>query len=147
MEKHTRINSIIKGMSQFEKRWFARALCGMVLADDVIDQGEIGLMKRFITLIKDDAIRGEVNQILTMGIKVVLEKHPFTQEQKINILFEVAAMSFADRSIDDAELVFLSYVGTQLDLTQNVIQEVTRLATDQCVIEMQKHNLIHQAGS
>ena len=146
MEQHEKIRSVIKGMTQFEKRWVARALSGMVLADGLIDQGEIDVMKRFIALVGDETIRDEVNQILNLGIEVVLEKHPFTAEQAAKILFEVSAMSFADLVIDDMERNYLTYVGSQLSLSESTISEVARLASDQCQIESQMNTLIEQLG-
>ncbi len=146
MERHERIQRLIADMSVGEKRWFARALSGMILADGIIDEEEIQAMKGFIGLVQDQDIQDEVNSILSMRMDVTLEHESFSPSHAVQILMEVASMSLADGHFASEEETFIAYVGKQLGLNRMIQTEAIRLAQLEANVIEQKINLIEQAG-
>ena len=120
--------SAIEKMSSEIKRWFAKAIVGMILADGRVDNAEIEYLNDIIGYFDDKEINDLIEAMVEKRELPVLEPIDVLTHEALEILKHLTVLSVVDEDLDSAEKDFLKYVATQLGLPPDIAARFLSLA-------------------
>lgn len=118
------MDKTVASLSADEKKWFAIAITGIVVADGVISQDEIVYLQKALAFLENKAT------IDKMIVMIKERKLPPLKPLRINpvigfeIFKELAMIAASDTKLAKKEAEFLKLAGNRLGFDTNFIQKV-----------------------
>ena len=134
--------SLIESLSQEAKIWAARAIAGVIVADNVIRQEELKVLKEAISFLDDGYIVNQiVEQIKTRSL-AILENLKTDRETAVNIIMVLAHTAAVDTDLAKQEVEYIVQAGQKIGLSKRYTNRVIKWHQEYARIEAEKSQLI-----
>lgn len=117
----------VSKLNPVQQRWYAETLISSIMSDQQLDVAEVGFLKMAISLIKDDAQRNEVTNLVRKHQTPKLRKPPGIPKQiLIRIFIEVMLIISADESLDKKEQHYLQNLAIACDFSESLFKRLVQ---------------------
>ncbi len=121
-------DQIIESLSPEHKKWFAKAVVGMIYVDGKVDDSEIDYLKETISFFKDKKLIRYILDIVKQKKVPILDPIKIGEHQAKAIIKQLTYLSIVDEELDSTEENFLFYVSSQLELPEDIPKRFMTLA-------------------
>ena len=126
------IETIIEGLPYEAKVWIAKAIAGVIIADDVLKKEELKIFKEAISFLEDTKL---VNQIVIQIKKRNLPEPDIFKTDRdtaVKIIMILAYVALADTELMQPEIDYVVAAGKKLGLSKKYTMRVINWNQD-CV--------------
>ncbi len=117
-------------MNDAQKEWFATAIISMVLADGNVSQGEVSMLMRSISFVKDPRVSDSLKKFIhhstppTLSIFKGWDKEP---KNRARMMLDLLDVAIADRDISDTERDQFQQIGKLLGFPPSKVTELIQM--------------------
>ena len=119
---------VVEAMPYEVKKWFARAVVGMIWADGHIDKAEIEYLKGVIGFIGDQKLIQSMMEMVKGNQVPPLTPIKVDHQQAISILKHLTSISIVDEELAPEEEVYLKHAASLLKLPNEISEKFLGLA-------------------
>lgn len=120
----------LEKMSPEAKRWFAKAVVGMMLADGHIDRAEVNYFNDLVGFLNDEKLVRSMSDMLSNNQTPDLEPFDVLPNVGLEILKHLTIMAVVDEDLAPGEVEFLNEVSQKLGLTEGITERFLALAKE-----------------
>lgn len=121
-------DQVIDSLSPELKKWFAKAIVGMIYADGKVDDSEIDYLKEMVSFLKDKKLIRHLLNLAKQKKVPLLEPMAIEEVQAKAIIKQLTYLSIVDEELDGTEENFLFYVSRQLGQSDEIPKKFVSLA-------------------
>ena len=132
----------IETLSEEAKIWTAKAIAGVIIADDVLKKEELKIFREAISFLDDTKL---VNQIINQIKKRSLpEPEVFKTDRKtaVQIIMILAHAAFVDTDLSRHEIDYIVTAGKKIGLSKRYITRVINWNQEYVQIELKRDKLL-----
>jgi hypothetical protein len=120
----------IQKMKPATKKWFAKAIVGMIVADGRIDKAEMEYLKSMIGYLDERDLEGLLLESIRKKEVPKLEPMDIIPNEALEIIKHLTVVAVVDEDLADNEVTFLKYVAAQLGLSDKIAERFLSLAKE-----------------
>ena len=125
--------------------WFAYAVAGVIVADGVVTETELGFLRETINFLDNVDDINQVVGVVKAKERPVLQKINTDSHTAAMILIHLAEIAITDGKLDDSEVDFFKYVGTKLGFESTYSEEIIEWGKENLRANKHKKNLLNKA--
>lgn len=137
------IENSIEMLSEDAKIWTAKAIAGVIIADDVLNKEELKILREAIGFLDDAKL---VNQIIKQIKKRSLpEPEVFKTDRKtaVQIIMILAHAASVDTELSHQEIEYIVTAGKKIGLPQKYITRVINWNKEYVQLELKRERLLN----
>ncbi len=126
------------------KQWLAKAIAGLITADEAVSDKEIEFLRQAIDFLDH---RQDIINIVDMVKKrkePILTKLEIEKDLASKIMFLLSEIIVVDHKLTQGELEFFRYLGTLLGISHEHSIKIIRWSNDYNQLQMRKKDIIEE---
>jgi hypothetical protein len=137
--------SFISHLPKAAQIWSAKAIAGIIVADGVVTNAELVVLRESISFLED---MGAINEIVTMvknREKPTLGVLKTDRVIATKILMSLAVVTFTDDKISQAETEYFNFIAGKLGFEHGIAKAVMNWGREFIALNKRKQNIIKKA--
>ena len=134
--------SFIDKLPEAAKVWSAKAIAGIIVADGVVTNAELALLRESISFLDDTDIINELVEMVKLREKPKLEVLKTDRSTATKILISLAIVSFTDNKISQNEIEYFNYIAGKLGFEKSIARMAVNWSREFIDLDKKKQSII-----
>lgn len=134
--------SFISHLPKAAQVWSAKAIAGLIVADGMVTNAELGVLRESIGFLEDVESINEIVGMVKDRIKPKLEVLKTDRVIATKILMSLALVALTDDKISQAEAEFFTYIAGKLGFESGIAKAVMNWGREFIALNKKKQNII-----
>lgn len=134
--------TFIDRLPKVAKIWSAKAIAGIIVADGVVTNAELALLRESINFLDDADTINELIEMVKLREKPKLEVLKTDRSTATKILISLALVSFTDNKISQNEIEYFNYIAGKLGFEKDIARLAMNWSREYTELDKKKNAII-----
>ncbi|MCP4297449.1 MAG: hypothetical protein GY786_17755 [Proteobacteria bacterium] len=134
--------AFINHLPQAAKVWSAKAIAGLIVADGVVTDAELVVLRESISFLEDASHINEIVEMVKERIKPDLAVLKTEREIAAKILMSLAMVALTDNKLSHQESQYFIYVAGKLGIEPHIAKMMMNWGRDYIALNERKNSIL-----
>jgi len=134
--------AFIKSLPEAAKIWSAKAVAGIIVADGMVTNAELVVLRESIGFLENTEIINEIIEMVKLRERPKLEVLKTDRGTATKILMSLALVALTDNKLSPKEVEFFNYIAGKLGFEKNIAKMAIEWGREFIELDKKKNEII-----
>ncbi len=134
--------TFIDNLPEIAKIWSAKAIAGIIVADGVVPNAELSILRESISFLEDTEIINEIVEMVKIREKPKLQVLKTDRVTATKILISLAIVAFTDDKLNANEIEYFNYIAGKMGFEKSMAKNAMDWGREFIDLDKKKKQLI-----
>jgi len=134
--------TFIDNLPEIAKIWSAKAIAGIIVADGIVTNAELSILRESISFLKDTEIINEIVEMVKIREKPKLQVLKTDRVTATKILISLAIVAFTDNKLNANEIEYFNYIAGKMGFEKSMAKKAMNWGREFIELDKKKSELI-----
>jgi hypothetical protein len=134
--------TFINNLPEIAKIWSAKAIAGIIVADGIVTNAELSILRESISFLEDTEIINEIVEMVKIREKPKLQVLKTDRVTATKILISLAIVAFTDNKLNANEIEYFNYIAGKIGFEKSMAKKAMNWGREFIELDKKKHALI-----
>ncbi len=134
--------TFIDNLPEIAKIWSAKAIAGIIVADGIVTNAELSVLRESISFLEDTEIINEIVEMVKIREKPKLQVLKTDRVTATKILISLAIVAFTDNKLNVNEIEYFNYIAGKMGFEKSLAKKAMNWGREFIELDKKKHALI-----
>ncbi|MBT4263398.1 MAG: hypothetical protein HN945_11690 [Deltaproteobacteria bacterium] len=134
--------TFIDNLPEIAKIWSAKAIAGIIVADGVVTNAELSILRESISFLEDTEIINEIVEMVKIREKPKLQVLKTDRVTATKILISLAIVAFTDDKLNANEIEYFNYIAGKMGFEKSMAKNAMDWGREFIDLDKKKKQLI-----
>ncbi len=134
--------TFINNLPEIAKVWSAKAIAGIIVADGVVTNAELLILRESISFLEDAETINEIVDMVKIREKPKLQVLKTDRATATKILISLAVVTLTDDKLNAAEIEYFNYIAGKMGFEKKIAKNAMDWGREFIALDKKKRQLI-----
>ncbi|MBU2645457.1 hypothetical protein KKI24_12190 [bacterium] len=136
--------TFISNLPEIAKVWSAKAIAGIIVADEVVTNAELSILRESISFLEDAAVINGIVEMVKIREKPKLQVLKTDRATATKILISLAIVALTDDKLNANEIEYFNYIAGKMGFEKNMAKTVLAWSREFNELDRKKQQIIQK---
>lgn len=138
--------TFINNLPEVAKIWSAKAIAGIIVADGVVTNAELSILRESISFLEDAEIINEIVEMVKIREKPKLQVLKTDRTTAIKILLSLAVVALTDDKLNASEVAYFNYIAGKMGFEKKMAKTAMEWGREYLALDKKKQQIIKRGS-
>ncbi len=138
--------TFINNLPEVAKIWSAKAIAGIIVADGVVTNAELSILRESISFLKDTDIINEIVEMVKIREKPKLRVLKTDRSTATKILISLAVVALTDDKLNANEVDYFNYIAGKMGFEKKMAKSAMDWGREFIALDKRKRQIIKKGS-
>jgi len=138
--------TFINNLPEIAKVWSAKAIAGIIVADGVVTNAELSILRESISFLEDAETINEIVDMVKIREKPKLQVLKTDRTTATKILISLAVVTLTDDKLNAAEIEYFNYIAGKMGFEKKIAKNAMDWGREFIALDKKKRQLIKKGS-
>jgi hypothetical protein len=138
--------TFINNLPEIAKVWSAKAIAGIIVADGVVTNAELSILRESISFLEDAETINEIVDMVKIREKPKLQVLKTDRVTATKILISLAVVTLTDDKLNVAEIEYFNYIAGKMGFEKKIAKNAMNWGREFIALDKKKQQLIKKGA-
>ncbi len=134
--------TFINILPEIAKIWSAKAIAGIIVADGVVTNAELSILRESISFLEDSEIINEIVEMVKIREKPKLQVLKTDRGTATKILISLAIVALTDNKLNANEIEYFNYIAGKMGFEKSMAKTIIAWGREFIELDKKKQQII-----
>jgi hypothetical protein len=134
--------TFINNLPEIAKVWSAKAIAGIIVADGVVTNAELSILRESISFLEDSETINEIVDMVKIREKPKLQVLKTDRATATKILISLAVVTLTDNKLNASESEYFNYIAGKMGFEKKIAKNAVDWGREFIALDKKKQQLI-----